>query len=275
MDFAAAGNKRRIFGVDFSGAKDAGRKIWITEAAVQDGVLTLSACYPVCELVPDKNKGREVGLEALCRLILSNPCSVFGMDFPFSLPEKLLSAKEWTAFISDFLSEYRSVDDFRKRMRETGGKKELKRLTDIEVKAPFSIYNLRIYRQTYFGIRDVLRPLVISEKVCAVPMQKPDKDRPWLMEICPASTLKKEGLYIGYKGNTPQDEEKRSYITERFIEKGISVPEDIRLRIVKNKDGDALDSFIAAYAAYSSVLKLGSIIRDLPGIYLREGYTFF
>jgi hypothetical protein len=160
-------------------------------------------------------------------------------------------------------------------MQQMGGKTELKRLTDVEVKAPFSIYNLWVYKQTYFGIRDVLRPLVTEEKACAVPMQEPEFEKPWLMEICPASTLKSEDLYIGYKGRTEKEEKKREYILSKLIENGITISEDTEEKIIKNKDGDALDSFVAAYATYRSILKMNDIIGKLPGIYLREGYTFY
>ncbi|MDK2826576.1 MAG: hypothetical protein PWQ44_1756 [Methanolobus sp.] len=53
------------------------------------------------------------------------------------------------------------------------------------------------------------------------------------------------------------------------------VSDDIKEKIIRNKDGDALDSFVAAYATYRSVLKMNDIIGKLPDIYLREGYTFF
>ncbi|MEZ5334579.1 MAG: hypothetical protein R2741_04745 [Methanolobus sp.] len=275
MNFASIGKKRRIFGVDFSGAKDAGRKIWITEAFVEGDILSILDCYPVYEIVSQKSKQRDACLSTLRSLILSDSNSVFGMDFPFSLPDTLMSGKDWCSFVSDFPEDYDSADDFRKKMQQMGGKTELKRLTDVEVKAPFSIYNLWVYKQTFFGIRDVLRPLVTSGQACAIPMQKPEKEKSWLMEICPASTLKSENLYIGYKGRTEKEEKKRAHILDELVNNGIKVPVDIRNKIVKNKDGDALDSFVASYATYRSIKKIDDIIGKLPDIYLREGYTFF
>ncbi|MDK2939268.1 MAG: hypothetical protein PWQ51_1432 [Methanolobus sp.] len=275
MDFATTGKKRRIFGVDFSGAKDAGRKIWISEGISSGDKLHIQSCYPIFEIVSDKSKQRDACLSALRDQILSDNNAVFGMDFPFSLPDKLMSGKDWYSFVSDFPDEYESADAFRKKMQYMGGKTELKRLTDVEVKAPFSIYNLWVYKQTYFGIRDVLRPLVTEERACAIPMQTPESGKPWLMEICPASTLKSEDLYIGYKGRTEKEENKREYILSKLIENGIIISDDVKEKIIKNKDGDALDSFVAAYATYRSILKMNDIIGKLPDIYLREGYTFY
>ena len=275
MTFAATGRKRRIFGVDFSGAKDAGRKIWISEGVAEGDRLTLLNCYPISEITVNRSKERDVSLSALRDLILANRDSVFGMDFPFSLPELLMFGKDWYSFVSVFPDEYHSPDDFRKVMQEAGGKTELKRLTDVEVKAPFSIYNLWVYKQTYYGIRDVLHPLVMSGNVCALPMQEPVDRKPWLMEICPASTLKSEELYITYKGRTEKEKRTREFILDEMLRNDIVISDEIREKIVNNKDGDALDSFVAAYATFRSVLKLDDIIGKLPDIYLREGYTFF
>ncbi|WP_342306218.1 hypothetical protein [Methanolobus sp. ZRKC5] len=275
MIFAATGRKRRVYGVDFSGAKDAGRKIWISEGVAEDDVLTVLKCYPISDIVANNSKERHACLSALRDLIISNKHSVFGMDFPFSLPHKLMSGKDWYSFVSDFPHEYQSADEFKKAMRIAGGKTELKRLTDIEVKAPFSIYNLWVYKQTYYGIRDVVRPLVMSGEACALPMQKPKEDNPWIMETCPASTLKSEDLYISYKGRTEKERQTRKHILDEMLHKGITVPDEIREKIIDNKDGDALDSFIAAYATFRSVRNLDDIIGNLPDIYLREGYTFF
>jgi hypothetical protein len=52
-----------------------------------------------------------------------------------------------------------------------------------------------LFRQTCFGIRSVLAPLVRDGLVSVVPMQRPAADKPWLLEICPASTLKARNLY--------------------------------------------------------------------------------
>ncbi|MDY0387005.1 MAG: hypothetical protein RBT65_07735 [Methanolobus sp.] len=275
MTFAVTGRKRRIYGVDFSAAKDAGRKIWVTEAVAEAGMLTVLKSYPISDIVVNNSKELQACLSALCDLIISNKHSVFGMDLSFSLPQKLMSGKDWYSFLSDFPHMYHSADEFRKAMQIMGGKTELKRLTDVEVKAPFSIYNLWVYKQTYYGIRDVIRPLVISGKAYTVPMQEAQEDKPWLIEICPASTLKSEDLYIGYKGRAEKKRQNRKYILDEMLHKGITVPEKLREKIINNKDGDALDSFIAAYATFRSLGKLDDVIENLPEIYLQEGYTFF
>lgn len=275
MTFAAIGRKRRIYGVDFSGAKDAGKKIWISEIIATERGLSLVDCYPIYELVPGMSRERGICISALRDLIMSGTGSVFGMDFPFSLPDKLLCGKGWCSFVEDFPDNYSSPEDFRQAMQATGGAREQKRLTDTEVKAPFSVYNLWVYKQTYYGIRDILNPLLKAGDVCVLPIQEPLVDKPWLMEICPASTLKSEGLYITYKGRLEKEKRTREYILDEMISKGVNVPGHLKERMINNKDGDALDSFIASYATFRSLERIDDIIGRLPDIYLREGYTFF
>lgn len=271
--------QRRIYGVDFSGSKTACSKIWISEGIVSDGILGISACYPISEVVTSGVKDRDSCLLAMRYLIKGSGKGIFGMDFPFSLPHELLSSgnngPDWRSFITAFSGRYSSAEQFREDMRSLAPDSELKRLTDIEVKAPFCVYNLRLYRQTYFGIREVLSPLVAEDSVRVLPMQEPASDKPWLIEVCPASTLKKEGLYIPYKGRSSRESEARKYILEGMLDWGITLSSSIREAALKNTDGDALDSIIAAFATSKAVMKLDLLRESLPQIYLTEGYTFF
>ena len=114
------------------------------------------------------------------------------------------------------------------------GRKELRRVTDIEARTPLSPYNRRIYKQTYYGIRDVIAPLIASGAACALPMQAAIPDRAWLLEICPASTLELMGLRESYK-----DEKGREFprvrdaiLTEVTHPLGIEVPAQIRREVV-------------------------------------------
>ena len=268
--------QRRIYGVDFSGSKTACRKIWVSEGVIDDdGILGISACYPISDIVAGTSRDRSSCLLALRSLITSSTNGIFGMDFPFSLPHRLLFSSDWSSFISAFPGKYPSAGHFREEMRSLSPDQELKRLTDIEVRAPFCVYNLRLYRQTYFGIRDVLGPLVAEDLACVLPMQEPVSNKPWLIEVCPASTLKKEGLYIPYKGRSSRVSESRKYILEAMVDRGISIPSHIKDTALANTDGDALDSVIAAFASSKAVRGMDTLRDSLPHIYLTEGYTFF
>jgi len=53
----------RVMGVDFSGAADAGKYIWLSEGRVTAGLVSVHTCRPISELA--KTAGREKALSAL------------------------------------------------------------------------------------------------------------------------------------------------------------------------------------------------------------------
>lgn len=274
MDLAGIGRKRRIIGIDFSGAKTACSKIWITEGLMDNETFHIHKCYPVIDMVSVKKADRDICLSALRKLISSSNDAIFGVDFAFSIPHELLESKDWESFILDFPYRYSSADKFRNDLRSITNNVELKRLTDVEVKAPFSLYNLRVYRQTYFAIRDIVHPLLVEKSASILPMQNPSDDQAWIMEICPASLLKQEGLYKSYKGRSEKERHSREFILEKLIEKGVSLNSDIKKEILENTEGDALDSLIAAFTTSLVVPRLDHIMSDIPDICFLEGYTF-
>src|SRR5215218_3583910 len=75
----------RVYGVDFSGAKDAGRSIWIAGAVIDNETLRFDSCQPAAQL---PNSGRELqrALKALIAYISQQGPCVVGLDFPFGLP---------------------------------------------------------------------------------------------------------------------------------------------------------------------------------------------
>jgi hypothetical protein len=274
MDLASIGKKRRIIGVDFSGAKSACNKIWMTEGLMDSGVFRVLKCYPVSELVSGKKADRDTCLFALKELIANSNDTIFGVDFPFSINHELLHFEDWKSFVLNFPGKYSSPDQFRNELRSFTNNMELKRFTDVKVKAPFSLYNLRVYRQTYYAIRNIVFPLLLDNSACMLPMQFPSVDKPWVLEICPASLLKQEDIYKPYKGKSDKHAESRESIIEKLIELGMSLDLDTKNRIIKNDDGDALDSLIAAFTTSLVVPRLDRILSEIPEVCFLEGYTF-
>jgi hypothetical protein len=80
-----------------------------------------------------------------------------------------------------------------RRSKELCGAKHIRRLTDIEERAPFDPYHYRIIYQTFHGMRDVLLPLMRRRQTAILPFQyrRLPNARRVLVEACPASTLKR------------------------------------------------------------------------------------
>lgn len=242
-----------IYGVDFSGAeKNAGRLIWMCRVSLIGATPLVESCVRAEEL-PGSGVRRASCLPALCRFIAEHDSrAIFGLDFPFGLPRAVLKEADWDQFVRSFGTAFADCDSFRTLCRQTANGRELKRRTDIETQTPFSAYNLRLYRQTYFGIRDVIGPLLQADSAWFAPMDKRSPAKPCVVEICPASTLKRHGLYRPYKGALPNHLNGCRQILAS-IEERIHVRfSDPLLRdtMLSETGGNALDSLVAAWALH-------------------------
>lgn len=206
------------YGVDFSGAMNAGKKIWISTGIVKSNYLHIEGCFRINAL--SNTKRRDKSLESLVKLIGKSKFALFGFDFPFSIPEDIIRYGTWEQFISSFYRDYPDEESFKESYWIRAGNREKRRLTEIEKSTPFSSYNLRIYKQTYYGIRDLLEPIVRKKLGYILPMEVPKNDKPWIFEVCPASTLKKEGIYLSYKGNSSNNREAREKLLNHFEDRG-------------------------------------------------------
>jgi hypothetical protein len=239
----------RFLGIDFSGAAQAGNAIWIAEGVLENGALHIGDCRTAAAL-PGSGSARERCLPALVDFIARKGRAVIGCDFPFSLPAQMIAAPRWHAFALEFGERFADSAAFRDDCVKHGGGRELRRACDRDSRVPFAAYNLRVYRQTFHGIRDVLAPLVRGDHALVLPMDQVRDDRPWVIETCPASTLKSAGLYGSYKGPGAATKAARRRILAGLLRRGwlAPLPRAICKVAVDNSGGDALDSIIAAAA---------------------------
>jgi hypothetical protein len=244
--------RRRAIGVDFSGARDAGRAIWIAEGAIRRDGLELADCRPAAEL-PNGARLRAAALAALVAYLGAQTDAVIGCDFPVGLPKELVEEADWPAFLVEFAKRHASAEAFRADCRKRSPR-ELRRPTDIAAKTPFCAWNLRLYRQTYHGIADLLAPLVAAGRATVGPMQPTAEGRAWILETCPASVLKRLGLYRSYKGRSAGAARNRRAIIDALVAHGALVRPEPRLRsrLVEDRGGDALDAVIACLAAVAA-----------------------
>lgn len=242
-------SRRRIFGVDFSGARDAGRAIWIAEGRAKRRRFEIVSCRPLGTGGRDGNPPAEC-CAALAALIAAAPDGIFGFDFPFSLTRDLIPDARWEDWVLAFPQRFTTADAFRADCRGRTGGREPKRATDVAAKTPWGCFNLKLYRQTYYGIGHLLHALVRERSAAIVPMQPPAADRAWVLEVCPASFLKSQLLYWPYKGKGAARRQARRDILQALGERGWlgALAPDIEAVALDNAGGDALDSIVAALA---------------------------
>lgn len=242
-----------ILGVDFSGAHLAGEKIWIAHAEVAGGVLRILSLQRAEEL-PEGGSERDIALRATRQYLSGFPNAVCGFDFPFSLalesfPEEICENLNWRDWLSS-LREYSDAEAFAAAFPDA------RRETDRDAKTPFSPLNLRLFRQTFHGLRDVVLPLV-ENGALALPFDELSLDETenlWLLEICPASLLKKQKLYLSYKGRSTLQRENRETILQQTKERTrLKMSEEISERIFEDTEGDALDAVLAAVCVFRAL----------------------
>lgn len=239
-----------VAGVDFSGARNAGNNIWVAAGTVTPDGVRIDRVDRAADL-PGGGVEFEPAIDALVSHVADLHEYLIGFDFPFSIPAELIEQRTWTSFIRAFASRYDTPAQFRDTCRSLTDGKELKRKTDTEARVPWCAYNLRLYRQTWAGIRHVLYPLVADNRARVIPMQTAQTDKPLIAEICPASFLKREDLYKPYKGPGPDLRDARENIIRVLTRRKLLAPIRGKMRktILVNTGGDALDAVLSAVCA--------------------------
>jgi hypothetical protein len=238
-----------VVGVDFSGAADAGARIWIADGVCEDRVLHVKRLFPAMDL-HDSGRGRDASLRGLRNFLAATDRVAVGIDAPLSLPDEVLGEERWDAFVQNCRTRFPCPGAFREWCLARAGGAELRRPAEQQAGAPFSAYNLRLYRQKYYALTQLLAPLTEVDAIRAWPMQKPRNGKPLVMEACPAGTLKRLDLYAPYKGTTARRRLQRERILHALTANGSLAPLDAaaRQRALANVGGDALDAVLAAVA---------------------------
>lgn len=249
---------RRLLGIDFSvDSKKAAYYSWLTSVDVSSTGAPISvSCQPLAALLPQGKLSREAAMEGLVRY-LSRQNNVFvGLDAAFSLPLATMeTVTDWRSWVTTFSTVDKTPEAFRASCQEKAQKKEVKRHTDKLAKTPFSPYNLRLYRQTYYACSLVVAPLLSTKQYAIYPFDKLSDDKNWLAEICPASTLKALGLYLtGYKQKSEAGKQARQHIIKLLAERyELPLSAETEQQLVDNHGGDALDSLVAAVALLQAI----------------------
>ena len=143
---------RAIYGVDFSGSRQAGTNTWVARleplrgrAKVPRYRLTELACLGrLCG-----TSERAPALRHPVGMIAASEAALWALDFPFGLPVEVMEAGAlWPAQL-DFLrgwgeDAYGVGEECLRRAKALGGPNHIRRLTDTEAKAPFDCYHYRI-----------------------------------------------------------------------------------------------------------------------------------
>ena len=273
------------FGVDFSGARQAGRNIWIAHARRNgDGRLKLVELASLERLCGTCE--REPALKHLVDCIAASDGALWGMDVPFGLPvelfhptfswqDQLRLTREWSGDAYD-LGLWCCA-----KAKRLGGPMHIRRTTDADAKAPFDSYHYRIVYQMFHGMRDVLAPLTRVPETAILPFhyRRLPAARRVVLESCPASTLKRwRAPHQNYKQPAggpliPLRRRTRATILDALA-RHIDIDPSQRRTIMRNGGGDALDAVIAAVGSCESFHRVDHCAIARHPRYRREGYLY-
>lgn len=268
-----------VYGVDFSGANEAGKKVWVAEIDCTGEGPELAECAPATEYF-DVSANREDSHRALTEhLATLNMDAVVGLDFPFALPEKLMGVDDWETFLLKFPGAFGGPEEFRRRCRSRAerigeGVTEYKRETEQD-HGGLAAYDYYLFKQTFYGIRDVLRPLALADAVRVPPMQPIDGSRPTVVETYPAGVLDEldeETKREKYKQSNEESRARRETNLAALRAK-LTIADQFEDRLLDDSEGDGLDAALAAYGAWRNTAGNGTL--DVDGEYPKiEGYIY-
>jgi hypothetical protein len=277
-----------FFGVDFSGAKNAGEAIWIARlepSSRRHGPhFCLASLNRLSTLAGTAE--REPALRYLVHLVLASEAALWGFDCPFGLPVELFPhgtrwAEQFAVLAHWGDQAYAFGLECIRRAMLVGDRMHIRRTTDTDAKAPFDGYHYRIIYQTFYGMRDVVNPLRADRRTAVLPFQyrKISTADRVVVECCPGSVLKRLGLpHQNYKQPTGGPLTRKRRLTRHAILAGLAplvrITDRHRRIMMRNPGGDAIDAVIAAVGAARAVEAAdhGAIARHPR--YPREGHLY-
>jgi hypothetical protein len=225
-------------------------------------------------------------------MVNASESALWGFDCPFGLPLELFPAAATWADQFTFVGEWGEeayacgLECIRrtKQLADAHHRTALhcRRQTDTEAKAPFDAFHYRMIYQTFYGLRDVVRPLANTPGTAVLPFQyrKLPRARRVAVECCPSSVLKKHGLpHQNYKQPTGGPLTRLRRLTRHAILDGLArwVTFDERQRrvMMRNPGGDAMDAVLAAAGALHGVREADHAAIARHERFPREGRMYY
>ena len=241
-----------VHGVDFSGADGGGAaKIRVAErelaprsaVRVRGRLDRAGLRRAILDSVRD---ARVDGVRHLWRIDapFGLPIACFETERPEGLPAGPL---DWSS-VARWVSAFPNARAWRTAMRESS-RREPRRACDRELHTPMAPMNLRVFKQTFTVIREILVPLA-DEGVAIMPVSMPaDGAAPSVAvcESCPASVLRARGWPAkGYKGGGEPPRILREEIIRLLRKDGLEIPSPAAVEAIHDAEGDLLDALLLA-----------------------------
>ena len=244
-----------VHGVDFSGASGGGGPKIVVATRDSRGGIDLR-----------RGAGRQDLLQLIRTSCEDGTPHLWRVDAPLSLPESVLDAHgvppDWLS-LATWMRGFEDPREWRRALRAVD-RKERKRTCDRAARAPLAPMNLRVFKQTWTAVCELMLPLV-EEGIHLAPMH-PTRSPVVVAEACPASVLHRIGESPrGYKGREPANAERRRALCGVLAEHGLELSEDHVRQAEADPQGDVLDA---------AILLLPPVHEPVPREALVEGWIW-
>lgn len=226
-----------LHGVDFSGA-DAG-------GAAKIRMVSRDLSSPREPLRQQGRFDRRGLVRRIVQLASDGGRHLVRVDAPFGLPLETLRRAEvqpsWSAMAA-WLADFGSPRRWRSELRKAD-RKEPRRACDQIFHTPMAPMNLRVFKQTWTLVCEVLLPLV--EAGVSIEPVAPAASAVTVCEGCPASVLRLLGWPDhGYKGAGEPPRQVRAELLRRLQRTGVTVPREMAEAAESDAEGDLLDAML-------------------------------
>ena len=226
-----------LYGIDFSGGADGGRgKIRVVRRDLADrgGAIAVLGAMSRRELRAAIEQEHE--------------SSLWRIDAPFGLALETIESHGLEASwleCARWMRSFESPRAWRTALRDCS-RREPKRYCDRASATPMAPMNLRVFKQTWTLVCEILLPLA-EAGVRLEPVQRGEAG-PVVAEGCPASALRLRGWpWRGYKGRGEPPRAVRREILERLGSEwsgAATIPHDSFAAAIDDTEGDLVDAML-------------------------------
>ena len=171
------------------------------------------------------------------------------IDAPVGMPMSTLESHElhgdWLA-VAEWMESFGGARPWRAALRSIE-RTEPRRVADHDARTPMAPMNLRVFKQTWTLVCEVLLPLAREGQVSIEPMRPVRGATVSVGEGCPASVLQRRGWPSrAYKGQGEPPQRVREEILRRLRGAGVRTSAAVQRQAAEDTEGDIVDALILA-----------------------------
>jgi hypothetical protein len=169
------------------------------------------------------------------------------IDAPVGMPMSTLESHEvrgdWLA-VAEWMESFGGARPWRAALRSIE-RTEPRRVADHDARTPMAPMNLRVFKQTWTLVCEVLLPLAREGQVSIEPMRPLRGATVSVGEGCPASVLQRRGWPSrAYKGQGEPPQRVREEILRRLRGAGVRTSAAVERQAAEDIEGDIVDALV-------------------------------